>query len=144
MRSNCTIKQPNSEHVLSAVKRSLQYLVGPPFAAITASARLGMDSTNLWQSAGVIGLQSCLMDTFSCSKVVGRQAATLFFTILQRFFMGSRSGEFVGRDRTGIPLVVKHFSVDSALWAGAKSCWNVNSSLPNSCSAVGSRKCSKT
>ena len=68
-------------------------LVGrPPFAAITAWTRLGMDSNNLWQLAGVMELQAFLMDTFSCSKVVGRQAAILFFTILQGFSMGLRFG----------------------------------------------------
>ena len=74
----------NGEHVLSTVYRSLQYLVGPAFAAITAWTRLSMDSTNLWQSPGVMELQACLMDTFSCS-IVSRQAAILFFAILQRF-----------------------------------------------------------
>ena len=44
------------------------------------------------------------------------------------------------RDKPLIVLVL----VDLALWAGAKSCLNVNSSPPNSCSAVGSRKCFKT
>ena len=74
-------------------------------------------------------LQACLMDTFSRSKVVGRQAVILF---IQRFSMGLSFGEFASQDRTCTPCVVKSLMVlvlvNLAFWAGAKSCWNVNSS----------------
>ena len=60
-------------------------------------------------------LQACLMDTFSCSKVVGREAAILFFAILQRFQIGLRSREFAGQDRTCILCVMNYVLVDLAL-----------------------------
>ncbi len=98
-----------------------QYLVGAPFALITASIRHGMEVISgtagvawkprfLWQwpSAHLHFLVSC----FSFSS----------WQYPNRFSMGFRSGEFAGQSSTPTPWSFNQLLV---LLAGAKSCWKM-------------------
>ncbi len=93
-----------------------QYLVGAPFALITASIQRGMEVTSLWHCWG------------------GMEAQV-------SFFMGFRSGEFAGQSRTPTPWSFNQSLVLLAVWEGAKSCWKMKSaSLKSWCSDVGFQK----
>uniref|UniRef100_A0A9J8BAP5 Transposase n=1 Tax=Cyprinus carpio carpio TaxID=630221 RepID=A0A9J8BAP5_CYPCA len=61
-------------------------------------------------------------------------------TILHRFSLGFRSGEFAGQSSTPTPWSFNQFLV---VWAGAKSCWKMKSTSSKSWSAEGTMKCSK-
>ncbi len=82
---------------------STQYLVGAPFAWITAAMRRGMESISLWHCSGVMRAQVALIVAFSSSALLGLAYRIFLFTIPHRFSMGLRSGEFAGQLRTGIP-----------------------------------------
>ncbi len=69
-----------------------QYLVGPPFAWITASMRRGMKTISLWHCSGVMKHRF-----FSSSALLG--LVSLIF-LLNRFSLGLRSGEFAGQSST--------------------------------------------
>ncbi len=86
---------------------STQYLVGAPFALITAAMRHGMESISLWHCSGVMRAQVALIVAFSSSALLGLAYRIFLFTIPHRFSMGLRSGEFAGQLRTGIPMVLK-------------------------------------
>ncbi len=122
---------------------STQYLVGAPFAWITAAMRRGMESISLWHCSGVMRAQVALIVAFSSSALLGLAYRIFLFTMPHRFSMVLRSGEFAGQLRTGIPWSLNQVLVALALCAGAKSCWKMKSASP-SWSAAGSMKCSKT
>ncbi len=105
---------------------STQYLVGAPFAWITAAMRRGMESISLWHCSGVMRAQVALIVAFSSSSLLGLAYRIFLFTIPHRFSMGLRSGEFAGQLRTGIPWSLNQVLVALALCAGAKSCWKWN------------------
>ncbi len=105
---------------------STQYLVGAPFAWITAAMRRGMESISLWHCSGVMRAQVALIVAFSSSALLGLAYRIFLFTIPNRFSMGLRSGEFAGQLRTGIPWSLNQVLVALALCAGAKSCWKWN------------------
>ncbi len=73
---------------------STQYLVGSPFAWITAAMRRGMESISLWHCSGVMRAQVALIVAFSSSALLGLAYRIFLFTTLHRFSMGLRSGEF--------------------------------------------------
>ncbi len=123
---------------------STQYLVGAPFAWITAAMRRGMESISLWHCSGVMRAQAALIVAFSSSALLGLAYRIFRFTIPHRFSMGLRSGEFAGQLRTGMPWSLNQVLVALALCAGAKFCWKMKSASPKSWSAAGSMKCSKT
>ncbi len=50
---------------------STQYLVGAPFAWITAAMRRGMESISLWHCSGVMRAQVALIVAFSSSALLG-------------------------------------------------------------------------
>ncbi len=106
---------------------STQYLVGAPFAWITAAMRRGMESISLWHCSGVMRAQVALIVAFSSSALLGLAYRIFLFTIPHRFSMGLRSGEFAGQLRTGIPWSLNQVLVALALCAGAKSCWKMKS-----------------
>ncbi len=81
---------------------STQYLVGAPFAWITAAMRRGMESISLWHFSGVMRAQVALIVSFRSSALLGLAYRIFLFTIPHRFSMGLRSGEFAGQLRTGI------------------------------------------
>ncbi len=65
------------------------------------------------------------------------------FPLDNRFSMGFRSGEFAGQSSTPTPWSFNQLLVLLAVFAGAKSCWKMNSASLKSWSAEGSMKCSK-
>ncbi len=78
-----------------------QYLVGPPFAWITASMRRGMKAIILWHCSGVMEAQVALIAAFSSSALLG----------------------LVSHLSTVTPWSLNQLLVPLAVWAGAKSCW---------------------
>ncbi len=102
-----------------------QYLVGAPFALITATIRRGMEVISLWHCWGGMeaqdffdsGLQ--LICTF-----FGLLFLIFFLRIPHRFSVGFRSGEFAGQSSSPTPW---SFNQLLAVWAGAKSCWKMKS-----------------
>ncbi len=103
-----------------------QYLVGPPFAWITASMRRGMEEISLWHCSGVMEAQVALIAAFRSSVLLGLVSLIFLLTIPHRF----RSGEFAGQSSTVIPWSLDQFLVHLAVWAGAKSCWKMKSASP--------------
>ncbi len=101
---------------------STQYLVGAPFAWITAAMRHGMESISLWHCSGVMRAQVALIVAFSSSALLGLAYRIFLFTIPHRFYMGLRSGEFAGQLRTGIPWSLNQVLVALALCAGFAHC----------------------
>ncbi len=95
--------QLKSMNMKSISMYSTQYLVGAPFAWITAAMRRGMESISLWHCSGVMRAQVALIVAFSSSALLGLAYRIFLFTIPHRFSMGLRSGEFAGQLRTGIP-----------------------------------------
>ncbi len=107
-----------------------QYLVGPSFAWITASMRLGMETVILWHCSGVMEVQVALIAAFRSSALLGLVSIIFLLTIPHRFSMGSRSGEFAGQSSTVTPWSWNQLLVPLAVWAGAKSCWKMKSASP--------------
>ena len=111
--------QPSNNYV----QLCTQYLVGNPFAEMTASMRCGMEAISLWHCWGVMEAQDASIAALSSSTVLGLVTLNFLFTISHRFSMGFRSGELAGQLSTVIPWSVNHLPVVLALWAGARSCW---------------------
>ncbi len=120
-----------------------QYLVGAPFALITASIRRGMEVISLWHCWGGMEAQVSLTVAFSSSAFFGLLFLIFLLTIPHRFSMGFRSCEFAGQSSTPTPWSFNQLLVLLAVWAGAKSCWKMKSASLKSWSAEGSMKCSK-
>ncbi len=120
-----------------------QYLVGAPFALITASIRRGMEVISLWHCWGGMEAQVSLTVAFSSSAFFGLLFLIFLLTIPHRFSMGLRSGEFAGQSSTPTPWSFNQLLVLLAVWAGSKSCWKMKSASLKSWSAGGSMKCSK-
>ncbi len=119
-----------------------QYLVGAPFALITASIRRGMEVISLWHCWGGVEDQVSLTVAFS-SSAFGLLFLTFLLTILHIFSMGFRSGEFAGQSSTPTPWSFNQLFVLLAVWPGAKSCWKMKSASLKSWSAEVSMNCSK-
>ncbi len=112
-----------------------QYLVGAPFALITASIRRGMEVISLWHCWGGMKAQVSLTVAFSSSAFFGLLFLIFLLTIPRRFSLGFRSGEFAGQSSTPTPWSFNQLLV---VWAGAKSCWKMKSASLKSWSAEGS------
>ncbi len=80
-----------------------QYLVGAPFALITASIRRGMEVISLWHCWGGMEAQVSLTVAFSSSAYFGLLFLIFLLTIPCRFSMGFRSGESAGQSSTPTP-----------------------------------------
>ncbi len=80
-----------------------QYLVGAPFALITASIRRGMEVISLWHCWGGMEAQVSLTVAFSSSAFFGLLFLIFLLTIPHRFSMWFRSGEFAGQSSTVTP-----------------------------------------
>ncbi len=117
-----------------------QYLVGTPFALITASIQRGMAVISLWHCWGGMEAQVSLTVAFSSSAFFGLLFLIFLLTISHRFSMGFRSGEFAGQSSTPTTW---SFNQLLAVWTGAESCWKMKSASLKSWSAEGSMKCSK-
>ncbi len=59
---------------------STQYLVGAPFAWITAAMRRGMESISLWHCSGVMRAQVALIVAFSSSALLGLAYRIFLYT----------------------------------------------------------------
>ncbi len=112
-----------------------QYLVGAPFALITASIRRGMEVISLWHCWGGMETQVSLTVAFSSSAFFGLLFLIFLLTIPHRFSMGFRSGEFAGQSSTPTPWSFNHLLVLLAVWAGVKSCWKMKPAFLKSWSA---------
>ncbi len=121
-----------------------QYLVGAPFALITASIRRGMEVISLWHCWGRMEAQVSLTDSFSSSAFFGLLFLIFLLTILHRLSLGSRSGEFAGQSSTPTPWSFNQLLGLLAVWAGAKSSWKMKSAYLKSWSAEGSMTCWET
>ncbi len=77
-----------------------RYLVGAPFALITASIRCGMEVISLWHCWGGMEAQVSLTVAFSLSAYFGLLFLIFLLTISHRFSLGFRSGEFAGQSST--------------------------------------------
>ncbi len=106
-----------------------QYLVGAPFALITASIRRGMEVISLWHCWGGMEAQVSLTVAFSSSAFFGLLFLIFLLTIPHRFSMGFRSGEFAGQSSTPTPWSFNQLLVLLAVWAEAKSCWKMKGSM---------------
>ncbi len=115
----------------------IQYLVGTPFALITASIRRGMEVISLWHCWGGTEAQVSLTVAFSSSAFFGLLFLIFLLPIPHRFSMGFRSGEFAGQSSTQTPWSFNQLLVLLAEWAGAKSCWIY---LVNGCRDFGFQK----
>ncbi len=80
-----------------------QYLVGAPFALITASIRRGMEVISLWHCWGGMEAHVSLTVAFRSSALLGLVSLIFLLTIPHRFSMGFRSGEFAGQSSTVTP-----------------------------------------
>ncbi len=118
-----------------------QYLVGAPFALITASAWHGGDQfvalLRWYERPGFFDSGLQLICIFGLLFLI------FLLTIPRRFSMGFRSGEFAGQSSTPTPWSFNQLLVVWAVWAGAKSCWKMKSASLKSWSAEGSTKCTK-
>ncbi len=107
-----------------------QYLVGPPFAWITASRRRGMEVISLWHCSGVMEAQVALIAAFRSSALLDLASLIFLLTIPHRYSMGFRSGEFAGQSSTVTLRSLNQLLLPLAVWAGAKSCWKMKSASP--------------
>ncbi len=87
--------------------------------------------------------QVSLTVVFISSAFFGLLFLIFLLTMLHRFSMGFRSGEFAGQSSTPTPWSFNQLLVLLAVWAGAKSCWKMKSATLKSWSAEGSMKSSK-
>ncbi len=93
-----------------------QYLVGTPFALITASIRRGMEVISLWHCWGGIEAHVSLTVAFSSSAFFGLLFLIFLLTIPHRFSMGFKSCEFAGQSSTPTPWSFNQLLVLLAVW----------------------------
>ncbi len=110
-----------------------QYLVGAHFALITASIRRGMEVISLWHCWGDYGSPGFFDSGLQLICMLGLVSLIFLLTILHRFSIGFRSGEFAGQSCTVTPWSLNKLLVPLAVWAGAKSCWKWNQHLHKPC-----------
>ncbi len=102
-----------------------QYLVGAPFALITASIRRGMEVISLWHCWG--GMKPRFLWQWPSAHLHFLVSFLVFLlTILHRFSM-FRSGEFAGQSSTPTPWSFNQVLVLLVVWTGVKSCWKMKS-----------------
>ncbi len=97
-------------------------MFGPSFAWITASMRRGMEAISLWHCSGVMKAQVDLITVFRSSALLG------LVSLILRFSMRFRSGEFSGQSSTVTPSSLNQIL---ALWAGAKTRWKMKIKHPS-------------
>lgn len=79
---------------------------------------------NCWRFVGIILSHSGLMNSFSCSTVLGLRYRILRFIMHHTFSMGDRSGLPAGQSSTRTLLLRSHAVVTCAECGLALSCWN--------------------
>ena len=106
---------------------NIQYFVCPPLASNSALIRLGMPSMRFRHSSvGMSRTQDDLMVLISDGRLVGCFSATLFFSSVQKFSIGLRSGLFLGHSNNLIFFVLRKSVTIFARWHGAPSCINIS------------------
>ncbi len=65
--------------------------------------------------------------TVASSAYFGLLFLIFLLTVLHRFSMGFRSGEYAGQSSTLTPWSFNQLLVLLAVWTGAKSCWKMKS-----------------
>ncbi len=98
-----------------------QYLVGAPFAWITASMRRGMESISLWRCSGVM------------KHRFFRSSALLGLVSLIIDSLGFRSGEFAGQSSTVTPWSLNQLLVPLAVWQVPSPAGKWNQHLYKAC-----------
>ncbi len=91
------------------------YLVGAPFALITASIQRGMEVISLWHAEVVWKPRFSLTVAFSSSALFGSGSLIFLWQIPHRFSMGFRSGEFAGQSSTVTPWSLNQLLVPLAV-----------------------------
>ncbi len=86
-----------------------------------------MEVISLWHCWGVMEAQVYLTVAFSSSAFFGLLFLIFLLTILHRFSMGFRSGEFAEQSSTPTPWSFNQLLVILAVWTGATSCWKMKS-----------------
>ncbi len=117
-----------------------QYLVGAPFALITASVRRGMEVISLWHCWG--GVKPRFLSQWPSAHLQFLVSCFSSSSWQYSIFSMFRSGEFAGQSSTTTPWSFNQLLVLLAVWAGAKSCWKMIFAYLKSWSAEGSMKCS--
>ncbi len=92
--------------------------------------RRGMEAISLWHRSDVMEAQVALIAAFGSAGLLGLASLIFLLTIHHRLSMGFRSGEFAGQSSTLTPWSLNKLLVPLAVWAGAKSCWKMNSASP--------------
>ncbi len=130
------LHKTNKKYILNRNVRLLQfsflctqYLVGPPFAWITASMRRGMKTISLWHCSGGMEAQVALIAAFRSSALLSL-VSLIFLLTIHRLSIGFSSGEFAGQSSTVTLWSLNQLLVPLAVWAGAKSCWKMKSASP--------------
>ncbi len=67
---------------------------------------------------GVMEAQVTLIAAFRSSALLGLVSVIFLLTILHRYSMGFRSGEFAGQSSTVTPWSLNQLLVPLAVWAG--------------------------
>ncbi len=120
------------------------HCVASPLLFITVCKRLGTEETSC-SSLGIGMLShSCLIQTSSCSTVLGLLCRIFLFMMRQMFSMGERSGLQAGHFSTRILLLRSHDVVIDALCGLALSCWTMQGLLWKRWRLGGSICCSRT
>jgi len=90
---------------------TLFYVIWPPLFFINCSTRFGIDSISFRQSWAIFSLRNHMpiIASMSLVRVVQSFLSSLVFTILHKFSIGFKSGEFPGQSRTLIPFSSKIF-----------------------------------
>ena len=109
----------------------------PPLAFRSIDTRLGIEYISVWHICFTSGSWNHMVMIASISLVFSVQSwfLSLVLTILQRFSIGLRSGEFPGQGRILIPLSIMNCLTFFEVWHGARSCWYRPSVLGGTCSS---------
>ncbi len=90
----------------------------------------GVAAISLWHCSGLMEAQVALIAAFRSSALLGLMSLIFLLTILHRFSMGFRSGEFADQSGTVTPWPLNQLLVPLAVWTGAKSYWKKKSASP--------------
>ena len=109
-----------------------QYLVGPPFAWITASMRRDMEAISLWHCWGEMEAQVALKAAFRSYALLGLVSLIFLLTVHYRFCTGFQVRRVCWPFKHRTSWSLNQLLVPLAVWEGAKSCWKMKSASPYS------------
>ncbi len=119
--------------LLKSMFISMHSILGRASFCITASIRRGMEVINLWHCSGLMEAQVVLIAAFRSSTLLGLVSLIFLLTILHRFSLGFRSGEFADQSSTVTPWPLNQLLVPLAVWAGANPTGKWNQHLHKAC-----------